>query len=257
MDCAPAETLAQEIARLLPNGLGARGDEERDPVAFPRRSLHVLVAVSGSVASIKAPLIVRELLKHEQVDVQVVATKSATHFFDAAALEADNGGRVKVWTDRDEWAGWQKIGDPVLHIELRRWADVVLIAPCSANTLAKITHGICDNILVRSPFLLLLGCTVWDSAPNPLPHPQTSFLRALPTFVPVHLFPAMNTHMYSHPLTAKQLAMVQGELGYKVHGPIGKKLACGDIGIGAMTEWSDIVQLIVDEYGLRRREETV
>lgn len=105
---------------------------------------------------------------------------------------------------------------------------------------------------------------------------QTSFLRALPTFVPVYLFPAMNTHMYSHPLTAKQLKMVQEELGYKVHGPIGKKLACGDIGeslrfflnlrasrrraksckvagIGAMTEWSEIVQLVVDEYGLERR----
>lgn len=59
---------------------------------------------------------------------------------------------------------------------------------------------------------------------------QTSFLRALPSFVPVHLFPAMNTHMYAHPLTAKQLAVVQDELGYKVHGPVGKKLACGDIG---------------------------
>ncbi|BGP37459.1 hypothetical protein JCM10449v2_001365 [Rhodotorula kratochvilovae] len=219
MDAAPTETLASQIARLLPNGLGARGDEERNPVTFPDRSLHVLLALSG-------------------IDVQVVATKSATHFFDAAALEAENGSRVKVWTDQDEWAGWQKIGDPVLHIEvrfelnlLRRWADVVLVAPCSANTLAKITHGICDNIL-------------------------TSFLRALPAFVPVYLFPAMNTHMFSHPLTAKQLAMVQDELGYKVHGPIGKKLACGDIGIGAMTEWSDIVQLVVAEYGLKRREET-
>lgn len=57
------EDLKQTIARLLPNGLGARGDEERNPVIFPARNLHVLLAVSGSVASIKAPLIVRELLK--------------------------------------------------------------------------------------------------------------------------------------------------------------------------------------------------
>lgn len=55
--------LAQTIARLLPNGLGARGDEERDPVLYPARPLHVLLATSGSVASIKAPLIVNELLK--------------------------------------------------------------------------------------------------------------------------------------------------------------------------------------------------
>ncbi|GAA6042638.1 hypothetical protein JCM8097_008259 [Rhodosporidiobolus ruineniae] len=228
MASTPVEDLKQTIARLLPNGLGAKGDEERNPVVFPHRNLHVLLACSGSVASIKAPLIVNELIKHDKVDVQVVATKSAAHFFDVEALEKEHEGRVRVWTDADEWAGWNKIGDPVLHIELRRWADVVLVAPCSANTLAKITHGICDNIL-------------------------TSFLRALPTFVPVYLFPAMNTHMYSHPLTAKQLRMVQDELGYRVFGPIGKTLACGDIGLGAMYEWSDILKLVVEEYKLERR----
>ena len=56
-------SLADTISRLLPNGLGARGDEERSPSVYPARSLHVLLATSGSVASIKAPLIVRELLK--------------------------------------------------------------------------------------------------------------------------------------------------------------------------------------------------
>lgn len=55
--------LKETIARLLPNGLGARGDEERDPTVYPARSLHVLLATSGSVASVKVPLIVRELLK--------------------------------------------------------------------------------------------------------------------------------------------------------------------------------------------------
>ncbi|BGP18970.1 hypothetical protein JCM10213_002610 [Rhodosporidiobolus nylandii] len=232
MSSALPSELVQTIARLLPNGLGATGDEERNPLVFPHRNLHVLIACSGSVAAIKVPLIVAELLRHDKVDVQVVATKSALHFFEAEALDKEYEGRVRVWTDADEWAGWQKIGDPVLHIELRRWADVVLVAPCSANTLAKITHGICDNIL-------------------------TSFLRALPTFVPVYLFPAMNTHMYHHPLTAKQLKTVQEELGYKVFGPIGKKLACGDIGLGAMFEWSDIVKLVVEEYNLQRHESHV
>lgn len=66
---------------------------------------------------------------------------------------------------------------------------------------------------------------------NPCPR-QTSLLRALPSFVPVLVFPAMNTHMFSHPLTAKQLKMVQEDLGYEVHGPIGKTLACGDVGEG-------------------------
>lgn len=124
------ETLAHSIARLLPNGLGAKGDEERNPVSFPDRSLHVLVAVSGSVAAIKAPLIVNHLLQvrcstpcshgllarvdlcssssvraqHDRVDVQVVATKGASHFYDARELEAEHDGKVKVWTDEDEWA---------------------------------------------------------------------------------------------------------------------------------------------------------
>ncbi|GAA6015790.1 hypothetical protein JCM8202_001118 [Rhodotorula sphaerocarpa] len=225
----PADSdVAATAARLLPNGLGARGDEDRDPLEYPQRRLHVLLALAGSVASIKAPLIVQHLLTYAEVDVQVVATKSATHFFSAKEIEEQSQGRTRVWTDADEWAAWKKIGDPVLHIELRRWADIVLVAPCSANTLAKLTTGICDNIL-------------------------TSFMRALPTFVPVYLFPAMNTHMYSHPLTAKQLKMVQEELGYHVRGPIGKTLACGDVGLGAMTEWTDIVQLVVDKYDLKKK----
>lgn len=152
-------------------------------------------------------------------------------------------------------------------MQLRRWCDIVLVAPCSANTLAKINHGICDNILVRR---------VIHERANPIDvrNPQTSLLRALPSFVPVLLFPAMNTHMFSHPLTARQLKMVKEELGYEVHGPIGKKLACGDIGslplrislhvadrvnctgIGAMYEWSDLVNLVVQKYGLTLKETT-
>ncbi|KDE05851.1 hypothetical protein MVLG_03794 [Microbotryum lychnidis-dioicae p1A1 Lamole] len=221
-------SLQDEIARLQPYGLGARGDTDNDPGHYPQRSLHVLLAVSGSVASIKTPLIVGDLLKYDRVEVQVVATASSLHFFDKAALEREHAGRVKVWTDVEEWKAWTKMGDPVLHIELRRWADVVLISPCSANTLAKINHGICDNTL-------------------------TSVLRALPTFVPVLLFPAMNTHMYSHPLTVRQLRFVKDELRYTVHGPIAKTLACGDVGLGAMFEWSDIVHLVQERYDLKER----
>ena len=98
-------------------------------------------------------------------------------FFEAQSIR-DAGSRV--WTDEDEWSvswpsssspsigfwtkgteavlihaaavdqfqGSYKIGDPILHIELRRWADIVLIAPCSANTLSKIAHGSCDNLAV-------------------------------------------------------------------------------------------------------------
>ncbi|CAO1638725.1 unnamed protein product [Sympodiomycopsis kandeliae] len=240
------------------------------PVA--ERPVHVVIASSGSVASIKIPLMVEKLLEYSNVRVQVIATESSCHFYnrdqiaelgyEAASksatgrksadstspytvsclaqenLSASRGAPSPdsqstlplshVWTDSDEWTSWKKVGDPILHIELRRWADIVLVAPCSANTLAKISNGICDNLL-------------------------TSFLRALSPHTPTILYPAMNTLMYLHPFTAKQLKIVTEELGYMVQGPIEKKLACGDLGAGAMVEWSDIVQGVVDRFGLVRR----
>jgi len=185
---------------------------------------HVLLLTTGSVASIKAPLIVSELLSYSNVKVEVVATKPSLAFFDAHAVEQAG---ARVWRDEDEWAedGGFKIGDPILHIELRRWADVVLVAPCSANTLSKIAHGICDNL-------------------------ATSLLRALAPTTPTYVFPAMNTLMYEHPLTAEHIRIVRDVVGYEVVGPIGKKLACGDVGLGAMTEWKEIVRIVVERFGL-------
>ncbi|KAJ7600940.1 flavoprotein [Mycena floridula] len=183
---------------------------------------HVLLITTGSVASIKASLIVKELLKYSRVKVQVVATKASLAFFNPQDIEVLGS---HVWTDDDEWTGTYKIGDPILHIELRRWADVVLVAPCSANTLAKIAQGLCDNLV-------------------------TSLLRALAPSTPTFIFPAMNTFMFEHPLTAEHLRIVREIVGYTVVGPIGKNLACGDVGLGAMTEWRDIVQLVVDKFPL-------
>jgi len=105
---------------------------------------------------------------------------------------------------------------------------VVLIAPCSANTLAKIAGGICDNLV-------------------------TSLLRALDPATPTYVFPAMNTMMYAHPLTAIHLKTIQEVIGYTVIGPIGKSLACGDVGLGAMVEWKDIVAVVVKRWSLRLR----
>ncbi|KAF5319939.1 hypothetical protein D9611_011033 [Ephemerocybe angulata] len=192
---------------------------------------HALLVTTGSVASIKAPLIVRELLKYENVEVEIVSTKAALTFFEKSDIE--ELGR-HVWTDDDEWdiprlralQPDYKIGDPILHIELRRWADIVLVAPCSANTLAKISQGLCDNVV-------------------------TSLMRALSPSTPTYIFPAMNTLMYEHPLTAEHLRVVKDVIKYNVVGPIGKALACGDIGIGAMSEWKDIVQIVVDRFQLQ------
>ncbi|KAG6376923.1 flavoprotein [Boletus reticuloceps] len=184
---------------------------------------HVLLITTGSVASIKAPLIVQELLRYSNVKVEVVATKQSLAFFNTTDVEQTG---ARLWTDDDEWSGTYTIGDPILHIELRRWADIVLVAPCSANTLAKIAAGLCDNLV-------------------------TSVLRALAPSTPTYIFPAMNTLMYEHPLTAQHLRVVREVVKYHVVGPIGKGLACGDVGLGAMTEWKDIVQTVVDKMQLQ------
>ncbi|KAG6828169.1 hypothetical protein H0H92_008937 [Tricholoma furcatifolium] len=190
--------------------------------------VHVLLITTGSVASIKAPLIVKALLGYQNVKVEVAATKPSLAFYTKGDI-SEAGSRV--WTDEDEWTGDFKIGDPILHIELRRWADIVLVAPCSANTLSKIAHGTCDNLV-------------------------TSLMRALSPTTPTYIFPAMNTLMYEHPLTAEHLRIVREVVRYHIVGPIGKGLACGDVGLGAMTEWRDIVKLVVDRFGLVSRTES-
>lgn len=148
------------------------------PVSRPpvdSRPLHIVLATTGSVASIKTGLIVETLLHFANVRIQVISSDASLHFYDpdritqscqekgllrmtpsytVASLASENANardtnlNLHFWHDRDEWNGWRQVGDPILHIELRRWADVVLVAPCSANTLAKLHAGICDDLLV-------------------------------------------------------------------------------------------------------------
>lgn len=128
---------------------------------------------------------------------------------------------VKIWRDEDEWFGFKRMGDPVLHTELRKWADVFLIAPLSANTLSKMANGICDNLL-------------------------TSLIRTWTPSTPILVAPAMNTFMYIHPITKKHLSMLQEGAPYiYVLKPVEKVLVCGDIGMGGMREWSDVVEILV------------
>jgi len=188
------------------SGVGGSG------VPFPRRP-RILVGVSGSVATIKLTQLTNRLL--EFADVHIVSTKSARHFFSEAELPQQC---CPVLTDEDEWRNWKAVGDPVVHIELRRWADLLLIAPLSANTLAKMANGLCDN---------LLTCVVraWDSTK------------------PVLVAPAMNTYMWESPFTSQHVASLK-KLGFiSVIAPVAKKLACGDVGNGGMAS----VEMIVEE----------
>lgn len=182
--------------------------------------IHILLGATGSVATIKVPLIIDKLFKlytPEKVSVQLVVTKRAEHFLKGLKISTD----VKIWRDEDEWFGFKRMGDPVLHTELRKWADIFLIAPLSANTLSKMANGICDNLL-------------------------TSLIRTWTPSTPILVAPAMNTFMYIHPITKKHLSMLQEGAPYiDVLKPVEKVLVCGDIGMGGMREWSDVVEILV------------
>ncbi|CAG8569005.1 6130_t:CDS:2 [Paraglomus brasilianum] len=183
----------------------------------------VLIGATGSVASVKIPLIVSELSKCKNAVVKVVSTKHALHFFDREQLKKDTG--VAVLTDEDEWNLWNVMSDPVLHIELRNWADVFIICPLDANTLSKIANGLCDNLI-------------------------TCILRAWPQSKQVIVSPAMNTNMWEHPFTEKHLKVLVDELHMEVIPPVSKKLACGDTGVGAMAEVPTIVNYVKMKFGL-------
>ena len=111
---------------------------EKEPLPFnvgPPRKPRILLAASGSVAAIKFANLCRTFA--EWAEVKAVATTASLHFIDKSSLP--NG--LVLYTDEDEWSSWKQIGDSVLHIELRRWADIMVIAPLSANTLAKVSNG--------------------------------------------------------------------------------------------------------------------
>lgn len=126
-----------------------------------------------------------------------------------------------VFSDDDEWRLWRGRGDPVLHIELMRWATVMLIAPLDANTMAKVANGLADNLL-------------------------TCIARAWPVRQkPFIVAPAMNTAMFNHPLTGQQLGQL-AHFGCTTVEPIEKELMCGDIGRGAMALVETIVKAVED-----------
>ncbi|XXG45162.1 hypothetical protein AAC387_Pa02g0322 [Persea americana] len=172
----------------------------------------ILLAASGSVAAIKFANLCHSF--SEWAEIRAVATKSALHFIDKASLPKD----VLFYTDDDEWSSWKKIGDNVLHIELRKWADLMVIAPLSANTLGKIAGGLCDNLL-------------------------TCIVRAWDFNKPLFVAPAMNTFMWNNPFTERHLEIVS-QLGISLVPPITKRLACGDYGNGAMAEPSLIFSTV-------------
>lgn len=185
----------------------------------------ILLGLTGSVASTLASKMIKALILIDP-HVEVIMTERAGSFtLPDILLEA---GAKKVYTDKDEWSWlhstthgfgeitsfWRK-DDPILHIELRERADEMVIAPLTANTMAKMANGICDNLL-------------------------TSVVRAWDPVKKLTLAPAMNTNMWEHPLTRKHIDELKG-LGYRIVNPQKKMLACGVEGMGAMANITEIV----------------
>lgn len=146
--------------------------------------INILICCSGSVASLKVPEIAVELSKNRSIDFRIICSKKSLHFLNKSSIYSniiwkkfiDIGGMNLIFHDEDEWNIWNKIGDPVLHIELSLWADIIIISPASADLISKINSGISDT-------LLLCVIRAWD------------FNK------PCFLCPAMNTMMWDNPIT--------------------------------------------------------
>ena len=178
--------------------------------------MNILHGLTGSVATT-----IIDKFPYLDYKVKFILTKSSKKFnppyyyhsgFDHTVDEPLKYGQ---FDDEDEWAAYEN-NNKVLHIELMKWADVFVIAPCSANTLAKLANGICDN-------LLTCVARAWDFNKK------------------IIIAPSMNTLMYTHPITKNHLDTLTN-WGYIIVPPIEKKLYCGDVGIGAMAHIDDIVK---------------
>ena len=171
--------------------------------------MRILLGISGGIAAYKTPDLVRRLKKagHE---VRVVCTRNALELVSRVALETVSGEPVLC----DTFAPRTHAG--IEHIDLAAWAELVLVAPATANVLAKLACGLADDLLTT----VLLACPA-----------------------PLWLAPGMNTRMWEHPATRANVARLV-ERGARVIGPDSGELACGTTGPGRMTEPSILVEAL-------------
>ncbi|MCK5853482.1 hypothetical protein KAH27_10685, partial [bacterium] len=174
--------------------------------------MKLLIGITSSIAAYRLPNIISMLTKKDII-IKTIVTERAKSFVAPQALAVMS--QNPCLSDEDEW----NYKDNVLHIELAKWCDVMLIAPLTANTLAKISNGLCDNLL-------------------------TSTVRALGD-TPLVLTPAMNTHMWDNSITAEQLELSKKYYNVTVISPIEKQLADGDSGMGALAEDETIINTVL------------
>ena len=172
----------------------------------------IIIGITGGIAAYKINYLVRDFVK-AGAEVRIVMTKRTEDF--VSPLTLSTLSRNKVYTDfYDENKTWNN------HVELALWADVMLIAPCTANTLAKIANGICDNFLMA----------VYMSAK-----------------CPVIIAPAMDLDMYAHPAVTRNLNIIES-FGHKIIPAEYGELASGLIGQGRLAEPETIFRTVGNEF---------
>ena len=171
----------------------------------------ILFKITGSIAAYKAAYLISKLVQNN-FEIQTVVSESALNFIGKATLEGLTGKEVFCDTFEN--------GKMMNHINLVKWADLVILCPASANTINKLANGIADNLI-------------------------TSLFLAHDFNKPYLIAPAMNTNMYHHPITKKSLAILENT-GVKILPTESGYLACGDVGEGKMLEPDQIYKYILN-----------
>ena len=177
----------------------------------------VLLGVTGSIAAYKIANLA-SALKKLHADVHVLMTRNATNFINPITFESLTGNKCLVDTfDRN-------FQFQVEHVSIAKKADVVMIAPASANVIGKIAHGIADDMLTTT----VMACKC-----------------------PIYISPAMNTNMYENPILQDNMKILE-KYGYHIITPASGYLACGDTGAGKMPEPETLLQYIVQEIAFEK-----
>ncbi len=174
-----------------------------------------LVAVTGGIAAYKAADVVSLLMKNG-VDVDVIMTKNACEFVTPLTFEALTG--KKVYTDTFDYS----LDATIKHIVLAQEADVFAVVPATANVMAKIAHGIADDMVT------------------------STFLAAT---CPIVVCPAMHANMFANRATQENLRILEGR-GMTIVGPAEGRLASGEVGRGTLSPVGDIVNAILKAAGV-------
>ena len=174
---------------------------------------NILLIISGGIAAVKVPDLIRKLSQNG-AHVTPVLTESGAQFVTQLSIAAL--ARSKVYTDLFSLTDEAEMG----HIELSRSADLILVVPATAHLMAKMAHGMADDLAST----LLLA-----------------------TDTPVMIAPSMNVRMWDHPATQRNLTTMQKD-GVQVIGPNEGEMACGEFGFGRMAEVAEIVQAVEDYF---------